>query len=88
MIGDLVVKKENADLLEEVALEEAGADNKEEEGQTNAAEAKNVQESAMIEVTEANIAEYTIEDVVMPMVGHSVRMPPNSDLATIYADLL
>jgi len=83
LVGDLVVKKENADVIEEVQeVEEAN----EEEGQdTN----KNGgMDSAVIVVTEANLADYAIEDVVMPMVGHSIRMPPNADLAAIYADLL
>ena len=80
MIGDLVVKRENVDLLEAVALEEAG-------GPSNA-EGKDSLDRAVIEVTEANLLEYAIEDVVMPMISHSVRMPPNSDLAAIYADLL
>ena len=44
--------------------------------------------SAVIDVTEANIGDYTIDDVVMPMVGHQVRIPTNADLAKIYADLL
>lgn len=87
MIGDLVVKRENVDLLEAVALEEAGAENKEEGGPSNA-EGKDSLDRAVIEVTEANLLEYAIEDVVMPMISHSVRMPPNSDLAAIYADLL
>ena len=83
LVGDLVVKKENADVIEEVQeVEEA---NEEEEQDTN----KNGGlDSAVIVVTEANLADYAIEDVVMPMVGHSIRMPPNADLAAIYADLL
>ena len=83
LVGDLVVKKENADVIEEVQeVEEA---NEEEGEDTN----KNGgMDSAVIVVTEANLADYAIEDVVMPMVGHSIRMPPNADLAAIYADLL
>ena len=84
LVGDLVVKKENADVIEEVQeVEEAN----EEEGQEDTNKNGGM-DSAVIVVTEANLADYAIEDVVMPMVGHSIRMPPNADLAAIYADLL
>ena len=45
-------------------------------------------ESLLVELTDANLAEYTIHDVVMPMIGHHVRLPPNADLAAIYTKLL
>lgn len=48
----------------------------------------NVSKSPVIDVTEENIAEYTIEDVVMPMVGNNIRMPRNADIAAIYQELL
>ena len=48
----------------------------------------NVTKSPVIDVTEENIAEYTIEDVVMPMVGNNIRMPRNADIAAIYQELL
>ena len=39
-------------------------------------------------MTEANIGEFTIEDVVMPMVGSSIRLPQNPELSKIILDLL
>ena len=48
----------------------------------------NVTKSPVIDVTEENIAEYSIEDVVMPMVGNNIRMPRNADIAAIYQELL
>ena len=42
----------------------------------------------MIDVTAENISEYSINDVVMPMPGHCVRMPENSDLKAMYEELL
>ena len=48
----------------------------------------NFTKSPVIDVTEENIAEYTIEDVVMPMVGNNIRMPRNADIAAIYQELL
>lgn len=39
-------------------------------------------------VTEENIGEYTLDDVVMPMVGKSVRLPENEDLKKIYGEYM
>jgi len=96
LIGDLVVRRENADLIEEIGLEDGGAvaadeaaeGGDQEEGAAAGSEGAVKPTSAILEVTEANIAEYTIEDVVMPMIGHEVRLPPNAELAQIYQDLL
>ena len=57
------------------------------EANTGAAKA-NVTKSPVIDVTEDNITDYTIEDVVMPMVGSNIRMPRNADIAAIYHELL
>ena len=45
-------------------------------------------ESRMVEVTVENIDKYSIYDVVMPIPGHKVSVPPNEDLKTIYLDFL
>ena len=59
------------------------------EANTNSGAAKtNVIKSPVIDVTEENIADYTIEDVVMPLVGNDIRMPRNADIAAIYHELL
>lgn len=42
----------------------------------------------MIDVTEENIGEFTISDIVMPMIGASIRMPKNAELALIITELL
>jgi len=39
-------------------------------------------------VTEENIDNYSIEDVVMPLFGKSVRLPPNKDLKALYDQYL
>ena len=39
-------------------------------------------------MTESNIDSYTIEDVIMPMPGHNIRMPGNEDLKSIYEEIL
>jgi len=78
LVGDLVIKSENADLLENVEIDEAGAPvaDPEEESKEETKEAPNGRVvNPVLDVTEANIGEFTIEDVVMPMVGSSIRMP-------------
>jgi len=39
-------------------------------------------------VTKENLSEFTIEDVVMPMIGYDVQLPENEDLKTIILDIL
>jgi len=39
-------------------------------------------------VTEENISHYTIFDVVMPMVGKSIRLPENPELKELYEEYL
>ena len=34
-------------------------------------------ESNLIEVTKENIGKYTLEDVVMPLIGYKSKLPPN-----------
>lgn len=31
-------------------------------------------------ITEENLKDFTLADIVMPMIGHDVRMPKNDDL--------
>ena len=42
----------------------------------------------VIDVTEENIEEFGISDVVMPMIGNSIRLPKNAELAKIITELL
>lgn len=42
----------------------------------------------MIEITEANIHKYTINDVVMPIVGYRTRMPKNEELRNIILGIM
>ena len=44
--------------------------------------------SIVVDVTDANINDFTIEDVVMPMVGHDVNLPKNEDLKKIIIDIM
>lgn len=86
LVGDLVVERENADLIEneiidEVALDEDDVEEEESKDQKRVA-------SPVIDVTEQNISQYTIQDVVMPMVGNNVKMPKNEELTKIISDLL
>lgn len=91
LVGDLVVQKENADLIEnEIEIEAGEADNDDKAAEESKEETKEKPRvvNPVIDVTEENIGEYTIEDVVMPMVGHDVRMPKNEELLRIIHDLL
>jgi tRNA(Glu) U13 pseudouridine synthase TruD len=49
--------------------------------------AKSIEE-ALIEVNEENIHKYTINDVVMPIVGFRTRMPKNEELKKIILDIM
>ena len=42
----------------------------------------------VVDVTEENIGEFSIGDVVMPLVGNSIRLPKNAELAAIINELL
>lgn len=42
----------------------------------------------MIEVTAENIGNYTIEDVVLPIVGHKVKMPTHPEISKIISDIM
>jgi len=93
LVGDLVVRSENADLIEnDVEVDEAagGVAEPEEESKEEAKEGSknNRVVNPVIDVTEENIGEFTIKDVVMPMVGNSVRLPKNAELASIITKLL
>lgn len=88
LIGDLVVQKENADLIENDMELEAGEANEEDKAEGEEVKEKPRVVNPVVDVTEENIADYTIEDVVMPMVGHDIRMPKNEDLVKIIHDLM
>jgi tRNA(Glu) U13 pseudouridine synthase TruD len=42
----------------------------------------------MIEVTESNISDYTIDDVIFPIIGHKVGMPKNDEMRKLYEDAM
>ena len=42
----------------------------------------------VVDVIEANIGDFSIEDVVMPMVGHDVNLPKNEELRKIMIDAM
>ena len=94
LVGDLVIKRENADLLENVEIDEVEAPvaEPEEETKEESKEATAFKQrrdvNPVIDVTEENIGEFTIHDVVMPMVGSSIRLPKNAELAAIFNELL
>ena len=42
----------------------------------------------VVEVTHENIKEFQLSDIVMPMIGHDVRLPTNRDLQQIIVDIM
>ena len=42
----------------------------------------------MIEITEENIGDYTISDVIFPIIGHKVPLPTNPDMKKIMEELM
>ena len=92
LIGDLVINKDQSDLLENVNDEEIlnDDDNKEEEKQEGD-QTKSCRQKAeidMIEITEQNIANYTIEDVIFPVVGSKVKLPSNPEMRAIIEEIM
>ena len=64
------------------------ADLEEESKEPAAITAKKATVNPVVDVTEENIGEFGIEDVVMPMIGNSVKMPKNAEVAAIITGLL
>lgn len=87
LVGDLVVERENADLIENEIIDEVALDDDDDVEEEESKDQKRVT-SPVIDVTEQNIGQYTIQDVVMPMVGNNVKMPKNEELTKIISDLL
>ena len=42
----------------------------------------------VVDVTEENIHQFSIQQVVMPLIGYDTRLPANSDLAKIIVDVM
>lgn len=42
----------------------------------------------VVDVTEANIGDFSIEDIVMPMIGHDINLPKNEELRKIMMDAM
>ena len=81
--GGTAVNRDAGENVEE-SKDEVGAATTAANDSANAATRTN----PVIDVTEENISEYSIEDVVMPLVGNNIRMPRNAEIAAIYHELL
>lgn len=75
LVGDLVIKKEQAHLIDNI-VEDQSLDI-EDEGEADDIDInqKKDHKELVIEVTKENISEFELSDVVMPMIGHDVRLP-------------
>lgn len=45
-------------------------------------------EVEMDSVTEANIGDYTLDDVIFPIIGYLVKMPSNPEMRKIVDDIM
>ena len=73
-------------LLEEGPAAVEGED--EEKPQDKPEETQEKKGGIVIDVTDANIGDFTIEDVVMPMVGHDINFPKNEEIKKIITDIM
>ncbi|RHY33453.1 hypothetical protein DYB32_001626 [Aphanomyces invadans] len=82
VVGDMVVRGSVAPSLQVEDLEEdsAAADPTDAPPQKKR---QRVMESDIVFITEENVAEYTIEDVVLPVHGYNTLLPKN-DVANVY----
>lgn len=80
LVGDLVIRKEQAHLIDNI-VDEVPEDLEDEEPEVEEAvkEQRN-HKDLVIEVTAENISEFQFSDVVMPLIGYDVRLPANEEL--------
>jgi tRNA pseudouridine13 synthase len=68
--------------------EEDQAEDEQKENNGNPLSTRQQNEKDMVLVTEQNISKYTMEDVVLPIVGHKIRMPENEEMNKIILDIM
>ena len=77
----MAIRKDKAHLVDNELVEDGAepvVDEEPEETNLHPAESKAAKLSDLIEnVTTDNILEFTLQDIVMPLIGHDVRMPKN-----------
>jgi hypothetical protein len=78
LIGDLAIRKDQAHLIDNIDCDEnEGAEPDDEDDQhPQVKDHKNL----VVDVTSENLHEFSLSDIVMPMVGYETRMPENKDL--------
>lgn len=54
----------------------------------NSLSTRQLNEKDMIVVTQENINNFNIEDVVLPIVGHKIKMPENEEICQIITDIM
>ena len=103
VVGDLVIEPEKSEIVEDgvnpddLMIEQDDIDDidlPEELDGTSPEGKKALQpkfksiEEALIEVTPENIHRYTINDVLMPIVGYRTRMPKNEELKQLILSIM
>ena len=80
LVGDLVIRKEQAHLIDNIVDEvPEDLEDEEPEAEETVKEQRN-NKDLVIEVTAENISEFQFSDVVMPLIGYDVRLPANEEL--------
>ena len=82
LVGDLAIRKEQAYLLDNLAAQDDGAAAQDSDNEEEAQPKKTGGDPSdyIVDVTAENLHEFTLYEVVMPMVGHDTKMPQNPDL--------
>ena len=103
LVGDLVLLpdksgKFSAELLDRLVPaedddakiddEEEVAEEKSDENETKKSKKHELYDDRIVAVTEDNLSDYSIFDVIMPVPGWRVKHPTNESLKTIYDEIL
>ena len=79
---DLLIEQVDADIEEIDMPEELDGDENKPTGKDRKIE------DFLIEVTEENIARFTLNDVILPIIGYKTRMPANAEMCKIITDIM
>ena len=90
LIGDLAIRKEQAHLIDNVCddLPEGGDADEDPVEEGNEVPKERETKNLVVDITEQNIHEFSLFEVVMPMIGHEIRLPANKDLQEIFSEIM
>lgn len=85
-----MIRKDQAYLIENIVDDDQSIDLEDDcilEAEEETIQKKDLKD-IVVEVTQSNIGEFTQCDVVMPLIGHDVRMPTHQGLLQIFVDIM